>query len=284
MPTIARLLIRSAVAAVLAAVPLAAVASPAQAAEGSYIRLAHLSPDTPNVDVYLTAFGRPSFNVTIRGVGYGVISDYQRIEPGQYTVSMRAAGAAASTPPVISTNVQVAAGTARTVAGVGKYSSLGLTVINDDLALPPTGQARVRVIHASARVPSMDVKCANGPTIATAAKFATTSEYAAVRAGKWTLEMGPSAGAVATRSPIDLAAGGVYSVIVLDAKGSGLQVVSRVDAQGAQVVPAGGVDTGFGGTQRDGASPLLPLGGAAAVLMLVAGLLAWRRAAGREVR
>ncbi len=59
----------------------AGLPSPAQAATGSYIRLAHLSPDTPNVDVYLTSFSRPDWSVILRGVGYGAVSPYQRIKP-----------------------------------------------------------------------------------------------------------------------------------------------------------------------------------------------------------
>jgi hypothetical protein len=188
---------------------------------------------------------------------------------------------------VISTNVQLAPGAARTVAGVGKYSSLGLAILTDDLSAPPTGQTRVRIIQASARVPSMDVKAAGGPTIASAAAFATTTKYATVPAGNWSLEVGPSGGAATTKSDVQLAAGGVYSVVVLDAKGSGLQVLSRVDATGAPVMPAGAVDTGLGGTQRDGvrsgawATLALPIGLGLLLVALGTGL-AWRRRGPRQ--
>ena len=73
-------------------------ATPASAAEPSYVRLAHFSPDTPNVDVYLTSFARPDWRLTLNGVGYGALSQYQRLQPDLYTVSMRAAGA----PPTMS--------------------------------------------------------------------------------------------------------------------------------------------------------------------------------------
>ena len=66
---------------------------------------------------------------------------------GVYTVSMREAGADPATPPVLSTTVQVGTDSARTVAGVGRFADLGLEVLEDDLALPPSGQARVRVVN-----------------------------------------------------------------------------------------------------------------------------------------
>ena len=278
-----RRLLRSGAAVLLVAAGLLAVGvvSPAQAATGSYIRLAHLSPDTPNVDVYVTSYSRPDWSVILRGVGYGAVSPYQRIEPGQYTVSMRGAGAAASSPPVLSTNVQVAPGTARTVAGVGRYASLGLTVLTDDLKPPPAGQARVRIIQASARVPSLDVKASGGPAIASGAAFATTTAYASVPSGRWMLELGPSGAAASTKSNVQLDAGGVYSVIVLDGKNNALDVVNRVDASGASTMPVGAVDTGFGGTQtsstRSGflAGPALPVG--AGLLLVLLGVALVRR-------
>lgn len=53
----------------------------------TYLRLAHLSPDTPNVDVTITAFDGRMFQ--LKGVGYGAVSTYQTVDPGTYTVQMR---------------------------------------------------------------------------------------------------------------------------------------------------------------------------------------------------
>src|SRR5262249_9089218 len=63
-----------------------ALATPvaAQPAVG-YVRLAHLSPDTPEVDVYLSKPGDASFKTQVfKGVGYGVISPYLSIPVGDY--------------------------------------------------------------------------------------------------------------------------------------------------------------------------------------------------------
>ena len=53
-------------AALVLAVLLPATAA---AATGTYLRLAHLSPDTPNVDVTVTGFTGRTYQ--LKGVGYG---------------------------------------------------------------------------------------------------------------------------------------------------------------------------------------------------------------------
>jgi hypothetical protein len=91
--------IRTAVVALLTALigvgaPATAVA--ATAAEGpAYLRLAHLSPDTPTVDVYVDSAADPSRSFVVPGVGYGVVSQYQPLAPDSYVISMRPAGAPA---------------------------------------------------------------------------------------------------------------------------------------------------------------------------------------------
>jgi len=276
-------LVRLLTAVLLAGGVLLAVAPSAHAVTGSYIRLAHLSPDTPKVDVYVTSYQRSSFKLVLRGVGYGAVSPYQRLEPGLYTVSMRNAGAAESTPPVLSASVRAASGTAHTVAGVGRYADLGLRVLKDDLTLPPAGQARVRVVQASAKVPTLDVRVANGPVIAQGAAFATTTPYAVVPAGRWTLQVGAGGDSSPTTASVDLAPGAVYSVIVLDGPGGALTVVPRTDATGAGVVPTEGVDAGAGGTavQTSGTGRYAAAAGAAALaLALLLGATLWLRASG----
>ncbi|MBA2390242.1 MAG: DUF4397 domain-containing protein [Geodermatophilaceae bacterium] len=225
----------------------------ASAATGSYLRLAHLSPDTPEVDVYVVSAADPQDRIVLEGVGYGTLSEYQSVAGGTYTVSMRPAGADDSTPPVISTTLTADEGNAYTVAGVGSFNDLGLTVLSDDLTLPPAGQSRVRVIQASASQPALDIGVDGGPTLGQDVPFATTTDYETVPAGEWTLRVDGGSG-LATTLPITVNAGAVYSVLILDESDGGLTVVARVDAMssaGGGVIPAGGVETGGGGTATD---------------------------------
>jgi hypothetical protein len=66
------------------------------------LRGAHFSPDTPSVDVYLTSFTGNTETRALSDVGYGDVSDYSPLAPGQYTVGMRPHGADPSTPVVFS--------------------------------------------------------------------------------------------------------------------------------------------------------------------------------------
>jgi hypothetical protein len=233
--------------AALAAVTL--FASPVQAAGAGYVRLAHLSPDTPAVDVYLKSASNAVKPQVFKGVAYGAMSQYLRLPTGTYQVAMRKAGAPASTKPVITTQVGVANGDAYTVAGVGRFADLGLRVLKDDLKLPDPGKSKVRVIQASVKAPVLNVAGKNGKTIADGVPFATTTAYREVNPGKWSVEVEPTGGGKTSVLPCTLGAGSVYSLIVLDDKSGGLKPQLHVDAERQGTVPLGGVATGAGGTQ-----------------------------------
>jgi hypothetical protein len=245
------------------------------AEDDGLLRLAHLSPDTPAVDVYVDSVADPGDGaalLTLPGVSYGTISDYRGVPAGVYTVSMRQAGADPADPPVLSTTVQIDSDDARTVAGVGRFADLGLEVLEDDLTLAPPGQARMRVISAAATAPTLDAAVA-GTDLATGLAFAEAGDYATVPgdAGsvRITVDGRPS------DLPLDLAAGSVYSVFVLDRPEGGLTVRTVLDAAGSGMVPAGGVEAGAGGTAAVDRDPAI-LGGAVGLTVL-AGLLLARR-------
>jgi len=183
---------------------------------------------------------------------------------------MRAAGASATSQPVLSTSVTVSAGHAYTVAGMGPESGLRLQILDDELTAPP-GQALVRVIQASLK--EQVVKVTLGSTVlADGLKFASVSSYQAVSPGAMTVTVSSSGGTV--NSSVTLAAGTVHTLVVLDGA-SGLEVVSLEDASGMGEPPLGGVSTGFGGTAPHGPGspvPWLAAIGAGSLLALTGGL------------
>jgi hypothetical protein len=267
-----------AAAALTAFAAVALFASPANAAaDDGYVRLAHLSPDTPAVDVYLKAQSGNIKEQRFPGVAYGVMSPYLRLPPGTYSVAMRPAGAAESTDPVLTTQVDVASGQAYTVAGVGRYADLGLRVLKDDLKLPDANESKVRIIQASVRAPVLDVGVRDGRTIADGVQFATTTSYREVKPGTWTVRVQPSGGGKTSDLPCTLGAGNVYSLLVLDAKGGGLKTQLRIDAQRQGTMPLGGVATGDGGTQPRSQLPMALLLGAGAALLAGGFVVAVRR-------
>jgi hypothetical protein len=261
--------LRSAAALACALLVPILLAAPARAsAPAAYLRLAHLSPDTPAVDVTVTAFGRPNWTSTLKGVGYGDISGYQRIEPGTYTVAMRPAGADPASPAVISATLDAVDGKAYTVAGLGKFASLALRVLDDDIGLPPAGQAKMRVVNAAPKAGELTIR-RDGQIVLEHAQFGQASPYALVQAGQTTLDLTPAL-AKDTTVPVTLDAGGVYSVLVLERNGV-LSALVREDAKGAKVIPTGPVETGLGAMAAQPNTALLgPLG----MVLLIAAALA----------
>jgi len=261
-----------AVPALLLGIPKAASASTASSGTG-WVRLAHLSPNTPAVDVYLYPFGDPSAELVLHHVGYGVVSPYETLAAGDYTVAMRAAGAAATTKPVLSTSLTVAAGGAYTVAGLGPESGLRLQVLKDQLSTPP-GKVLVRVIQASLQQHVVTVTWNGQPAVSNLA-FGSVSSYQAVSPATATLHV--SGESETANTTITLAAGTVHTLVVLDGS-KGLVVDNFLDAAGSGDAPAGAAATGFGGTAPRVPSPLPWLGLIGAGLLLaVAGGLGVRR-------
>jgi hypothetical protein len=244
----------------------ATAASAASASTGTgYLRLAHLSPDTPAVDVYLYSFGDPSAMVVLHHVAYGDVSPYEQVAPGEYTVAMRAAGAASSSKPVLSTTIDVISGDAYTVAGVGPFSGLKLQVLDDRLTTPPN-KALVRVIQASMHQTTVTVT-AGSKTLGRDLDFTAVTKYKVVSPGTVTVTATGSTEHGSTQ--YTLAANTIYTFVVLDNSGE-LKVTGLVDSAGANSMPQGGAQTGFGGTAARPGDSLLPWTAAAAAGLLVA--------------
>jgi len=259
---------------------LLAGAASASASTGSgWLRLAHLSPNTPPVDVYLYSFGDSNAMIVLHHVAYGTVSGYEKVRAGEYTVAMRAAGASPSSAPVLSTTVDVKAGAAYTVAGMGPAKGLRLQVLRDRLTAP-AGKALVRVIQASLQQHRVTVRAGHS-VLARKLAFASVTSYRAVPAGTWSVSAaGPSSRTSATFS---LAAGTIHTIVVLDDPGH-LVLDNLTDAAGAAVAPAGAPATGLGGmAPHPGGIGVGWLALAAAGLLLSgAGIVLGRRPGGKR--
>lgn len=275
----ARRLLTSVVLAALALLLSVLVVTPASAATGTYLRLAHLSPDTPTVDVLVTSFSGQT--IGLKGVSYGDVSTYQRIEPGTYTVAMRLAGAPESSPPVVSGTLEAKDGAAYTAAGLGPRAQLAVSVLADDLTPPAAGQARIRVVQGAEQAGDVAVRW-NGAPVADGVRFGSATDYYSVPAGKGTFDIAPTGGATVPVD-LDLTTGAVYSMILVQ-RADGLGTELRTDASGPGAVPTGGIDTGLGGTATDGppTGPAPVLVGALAGIGLVGAAVVARRTRARR--
>jgi len=249
-----------------------AYAAPASASSGTgWLRLAHLSPNTPAVDVYLYSFHNPKAMIVLHHVAYGTISGFESVPSGEYTVAMRGAGAKPSSPPVLSTTVDIHPGGAYTVAGMGPAKGLRLQVIKDRLTTPP-GKALVRIIQASLVEHRVTIT-AGKKVLVNKLPFAGVTSYVAVPAGTWNVEAAGQS--EHTSSTISLAAGTIHTIVVLDERGK-LGLDDLVDAASSKIIPAGAPATGFGGTApRPSPSELPWLMVAAGGLLLCAAGIRW---------
>lgn len=251
------------------------LAAPAHAApQAGHVRLAHLSPDTPAVDVYLYPFGGDRPKLVLDAVPYGGVSPYQNLAAGQYTVAMRPAGASADTPPVLSANVRVEGGHAYTVAGMGPYKSIRLQVLNDTMELPD-GKAGLRVIAASLKERVVTVSAGD---LEEDLRFADTPEYTEVDAAMQKITA--AAGDERASADVRLAPGSTNTVVVLDGD-QGLQLLPLTDAAAPGVTPKGAVDTGMGGLTHTGPPVWLVALAGAGVLAVASVLLRLRPRSGR---
>src|SRR3954451_16937023 len=151
----------------------------AQSPATAQVRMAHFSPDAPPTDVYITGFDG-SQHLVLPGLGYGQVSEYLPLEAGDYTFSMRPAGASIDTTAVVTSSAHIEADAPYAFEALGLLSSISSTVLDDDLTTPPAGQASVRVIQAATSTPQVDVNVQSGPVLANQASFASATGYAAV--------------------------------------------------------------------------------------------------------
>ena len=254
-------LVRLAAAAGLAVGGFAMMSPAASASSGGmgWLRLAHLSPNTPAVDVYLYSFKNPHAKIVLHHVAYGAVSKYEHVADGEYTVAMRLAGAKSSSKPVLSTTLDVVGSNAYTVAGMGPASGLRLKVLTDRRTAPRS-KSLVRVIQASMAQNTVKVT-ANSRTLAPKLTFASVTGYKTVSPGLIDVEAAGSSEHAS--DTVKLGADGIYTLVVLDNHGS-LKIDVLMDAMGSKVMPDGGAAMGFGGADPHPGGSWLPWAGLAA--------------------
>ena len=221
--------------------PVAAL--PAATAQDGWARIAHLSADTKTVDVRVTALKGGSLMYELTDVAYGMVSDYRALPAGTYVISMVPSGSS-TTEAMISASVKIEPGKTITVAAYGRNSKLQTRVFTDDLTAPEAGAARIRLIQASSKTASVDVRTTTGLLIADDAATGSSTSYASVPAGPWDLQL--TAKGLNNTSAVELPNGSVNTLFVLDNARGGLTVMSVLDSASVGAAPLGGVQTGGG--------------------------------------
>lgn len=144
------------------------------APHAAHLRIAHLSPDAPAVDVCLApaqgqAFGSPLLRTLgATGLGYAQVTAYLDLPAASYRVRVvHASTASCATPVIPDTSLAVTADLLATVAAIGDLEPAGQDpalqlAVFADAASVTTGKTRLRVVHASPATPPVDVGTGTG--------------------------------------------------------------------------------------------------------------------------
>jgi uncharacterized surface protein with fasciclin (FAS1) repeats len=143
-----------------------AVASAQQ--EFSRIRVAHFSPDTPAVEIFVN--GQPS---GIQALSFGDISGWVELPAGTYSIAVAPYGAGIEAAAIGPANFSLRSGAWTTVAATGSLSAgtLGADVISEDYRPLNAGEARVTVFHGIEDAPAVDVILPDGTKLISSLRF-----------------------------------------------------------------------------------------------------------------
>lgn len=120
------------------------------------VRMAHFSPDAPNVDVYLD--GEP----VLSDIEYETVTEYLEIPAGKHTAKVTAA--ADESTVLFEGEMTAKPDTRYTATAIGEFSGddakLQALVLKDDDIVLEQDLARLRVVHASPGSPAIDITAA----------------------------------------------------------------------------------------------------------------------------
>lgn len=154
----------------------------------TYLRVAHLGPDAPAVDVYLDN------ETVVTNASFGDLTPYLAVHAGTYNVTITPAGD--NTTVVHAENVTLEPRAALTVAASGELagdennSTFGLHVYTDDALHPGPNSSALRVVHLSPDAGAVTLTIDNGTT--TLAENLTNGElmdYQTIAPGNYTVEI-----------------------------------------------------------------------------------------------
>jgi hypothetical protein len=271
--------LRMARTAGVVALLLGALALPATAGaqeERARVRVLHLSPDAPKVDVYVDG------TRTLASVPFKTATRHAPVPAGTHSVEIRPAGSPTGGRALATARATVAPGAAYTLAAVGLAAKLQVLVLEDDFTAPPPGKAKLRSIDASPQSPPIDIAIAGGPVLFRNLTFPKATPFATIDAGSMALEVRlAGTDRVVFRSGArPMPAGAILTVAGTVSPTGTIEVLPILDAAGAGATPRGGIATGAGGSAPADGTGLAGSLAAAGLALVVGGAVAVRRRRG----
>jgi hypothetical protein len=146
----------------------------------SYLRVAHLSPDAPAVDVWVDGA------VALQDVAFGDFSSYLKLNSGMHRIQVSPANQ--TTPIVIDASITLTTGSYTTVAATGRLADIAPLVLADDVGREAT-KARIRFVHTGPDAPPVDITLTDGTVLFPGVQFRESGSYLAVPGGTYDLQV-----------------------------------------------------------------------------------------------
>jgi hypothetical protein len=179
------------------------------------LRLVHASPDAPPVDAYLNDA------LISENLGFGNATTYVTVPSGEGRGVRVVATGSPVEGAVIDTSLDFEPGQAYVMLITGAGEELDLTVTGTDLRPVPEGQARLRVIHASPDMGSIDIGVPPIETLFEGINFGDATNYVVIDADTYPIEVRPGDNEllVTLRTDATIEEGTSYDLVVLGRPG-----------------------------------------------------------------
>jgi len=174
------------------------------------LRVAHASPDAPNVDVYVDGA------TAVADLPFRAVTEYLEVPTGEREIAINVAGTDRTVFGPVAVDL---AGEDYTALARGEVTSddsaFTVDLLEDTNGANLGEEARVRAIHASPDAPAVDVTVNDGAlTLFDDLAFGESSEYAVVPAAEYEVEIRPAGGGDPVfEVTVPLEAGSTYTAI-----------------------------------------------------------------------
>lgn len=202
----------------------------------SNLRAIHLSPDAPEVDIYLNGSATPA----VTDLAFNEGTSFLTVSEGSYDVAIAPANTSLGSAVLTVNDVDLNAGTSYTAVAFSPVASINALLLTDNLSTPPAGQIRVRAIHTASAVGQVDIW--NVPSGGTPAPlyqdvdFGVAGGYLTIPAGSYTLgfDVNNDATPDLTFTTPALPAGTVANIFAVSSSGGSVYLLAQL--QNSQIV------------------------------------------------